>query len=525
MVLSLPVRFLFASLVVVSSWSLTWQPTCRAETVLLDFISPMCSPCQKMRPVVQRLKADGLPVREIDISREPQTAAHYGVTHVPTFLVVVDGKPVDRIVGETSYRRLHRMLRNAMPAAPPRQRHLPQGQSPEVRNTFETQPAGAAAAVGSPGYLPTTNSASANNLSQPQAGRVISLQNPNARPSKPVAPANPFGKAPTRPPEPTESSPNSLHQRLLTATVKIAVDDPEGKSAGTGTIVDSRSGEALILTCGHIFRSSGGKGEITITTFHAGPAGASPAATYVGRLIDFDLERDLALVSMRTTAPVQAVAIAGPNDTQLSPNTTVTSVGCNHGQNPTAIDSRVTSIDRYQGTPNVEVAGAPVEGRSGGGLFNARGQLVGVCYAADQQGNEGLYVSLPAIYTKLDSLNLNMVYQRQPTTPQVAQVATANTPPQLVDVQPPVSIRGQEPEPPSFPATRPALSATEQAALREIQSRGAKSEIICIIRPQDPTAKSEVITLNDASPGFVQALKGSAVRQATAMPPNEVSQQ
>ena len=321
---------------------------------------------------------------------------------------------------------------------------------------------------------------------------------------------------------------NSLHQRLLAATVKISIEDAQGKSSGTGTIVDTRSGEALILTCGHIFRSSGGKGPITVTTFQVGANGAMPGASYRGHLIDFDLERDLALVSMRPKTPVQAVAIADPGSTRLSPHAPVTSVGCDHGQNPTTVDSHVTSIDRYQGTPNVEVAGAPIEGRSGGGLFNAQGQLVGVCYAADPQANEGLYASLPSIYAKLDSLNLSTIYRGNfAASQQIAQAAPgANTLRESLS-QSPFAVRGQEPDPPNLvtkpsPITLPTslaavlpavvapadarMSPSEQAALEEISRRGIHSEVICIIRPQHPGGKSEVITISNASPAFVQAL-------------------
>ena len=38
-------------------------------------------------------------------------------------------------------------------------------------------------------------------------------------------------------------------------------------SLGTGTVIDCRQGEALILTCGHIFRDSAGKGRIEVDLF------------------------------------------------------------------------------------------------------------------------------------------------------------------------------------------------------------------------------------------------------------------
>ena len=384
MVFTLSVRSVLIATIVACLSVVCWSSSSQAETVLLDFSSPTCGPCQQMRPTIARLQSEGLPVREIDISRDPHTAARYGVSQVPTFIVIVDGQAVEQQIGATSYEQLRSMLT----------RHLPANPQP-IASTFAAAPA-------------------QDDLTQPQAGRVVSLQSPTPRPK---AIANTFGSAPVRPQSPAAGSPlstsrlTSHHRRLLASTVKISVNDPQGQSVGTGTIVDARSGEALILTCGHLFRSSQGKGEITITTFQPSANGAIPSQSYTGNLIDFDLERDLALLSMRPTSLVQAVPIASKQVSPLVANTPVTSVGCNNGQNPTVLDSRVTSIDRYEGTPNVEVAGAPVQGRSGGGLFNANGQLVGVCYAADPEGNEGLYASLPAIYAKLDSLRLTMIYQ------------------------------------------------------------------------------------------------------------------
>lgn len=487
-----------------------------AETLLLDFSSPTCGPCQQMRPVVHRLIQDGLPVREIDITREPQLAQRYGVTQVPTFLVIVDGQPTQRLVGATTYEQLHRMLRQAMPAAPARPRVQPLGQSP---STFADTPATVAPAADV--AVPYTSPE--QNLYEPQPNRVVSIQDPSMRPARHQSPgnhaaANPFPSAPPRPVVDGAGSPNPLHQRLLSATVKLSVQDPDGQSSGTGTIVDARSGEALVLTCGHIFRSSAGKGTITVTTFVVNSNVAIPAGTYQGQLIDFDLDRDLALVSIRPTSQVAAAPIANPRVTQIATGNAVTSVGCNHGQNPTAIDSQVSSIDRYVGHSNIEVAGAPVEGRSGGGLFNARGELIGVCNAADPESNEGLYAALPSIQAKLDSLRLSMIYDSslaETTQPATSQGPTPSAP--LANVGP-VAVRGQEPEAPAFgtdsvaPHRSSALSAAEQAALAEIQQRSLRSEVICIIRPQDPDAKSEVITLHNVSAAFVESLTGTGAK-------------
>jgi len=437
------------------------QP-CAAETVLLDFSSPSCGPCQQMRPVVSRLAASGYRVQEINIQSEPQVAARFKVSQVPTFIVLVDGREASRSVGLTSYEQLQQML-TSQPSPPAMRRQVPQGQSPD---TFAIPP---------------------------------------ARQVAPRPPTLPTGSA-------VEPGLANGNKRLIEATVKIAVQDPEGTSAGTGTIIDTRSGEALVLTCGHLFRESAGKGPITVTLFQAGPAGAEIRTTAPGRLIDFDLERDLALVSLRTEVPIEPASIAEAG-TLLAPRAAVTTVGCNHGENPTAIESHITAIDRYQGHPNVEVAGAPVEGRSGGGLFNAEGQLIGVCFAADPESNEGLYASLPSIIQKLESLGLSMVTQ---TSNAVAQQTPAT--PQIASVpDPSFAVRGQEPmahspsieSPFTQVAASPAavsLSPSEQATFEEIQRRSENSEVICIVRPKTPGGKSEVISLGNASPQFVRSL-------------------
>ena len=115
-------------------------------------------------------------------------------------------------------------------------------------------------------------------------------------------------------------------------------------------------------------------------------------------------------MSIRPNAAVRVAPIA-PTDTIIERGDRVTSVGCDHGKDPTALATRVTNVDRYQGPPNIEAGGAPVEGRSGGGLFNSAGQLVGVCFAADYEGNEGLYTALASIHDELDRLGLSDVYR------------------------------------------------------------------------------------------------------------------
>src|SRR5690606_8562015 len=129
-----------------------------------------------------------------------------------------------------------------------------------------------------------------------------------------------------------------------------------------------------------------------------------------GTLRSFDLDRDIGLVSFRPTAPVTVAKVAAQPCERV--NEAAWSVGCDRGADPTVRSSRVTAIQRYHGPHNLETSGAPVEGRSGGGLFNSQGELIGVCFAADPQLDEGLYSAIPSIQQELDRLGLSRLYQQ-----------------------------------------------------------------------------------------------------------------
>jgi hypothetical protein len=291
-----------------------------------------------------------------------------------------------------------------------------------------------------------------------------------------------------------------------------------------------------------LFRSSAGKGAIEISLFAAGANGAELRGTAEGKLIHYDLDRDLALVCFVPQSAVEVTPVA-PSGTQTVQGAAVTSVGCEHGANPTPWGSRITAVNRFAGHPNIEAARAPVEGRSGGGLFNESGQLIGVCYAADPQGNEGLYASLVSIQQKLDTLNLAGVYQA-PSVGNTASSAAAVSN-QTAATNSPFEVRGQSPTPTADPqamlattavsptpaptaatntvvpsSAAPAspsdvLSAEDQATLRELGRRAADAEIICIIRPKSPDGRSEVLKLDHASPALVRALQASRQQNAT----------
>ncbi len=218
---------------------------------------------------------------------------------------------------------------------------------------------------------------------------------------------------------PASFSPTITAVDPMATTVRIKIDDGRSTSFGSGTIIDQHGDEALVLTCGHLFRDLRANSNLTVDVPIAGRLVTLPAT-----VVDFRCdETDIGLIAFRPSRPI-AVAPLLPRGVMLKERESVSSFGCDHGADPTRRDSHITKLNRYVGASNVEVARAPVQGRSGGGLFNASGQLIGVCYAADGELDEGLYSGPEVVYNQLARLGLGRLYEATSMPSQVASNST-----------------------------------------------------------------------------------------------------
>ncbi len=209
----------------------------------------------------------------------------------------------------------------------------------------------------------------------------------------------------------------------MDVSVRIRIEDHNSVSFGTGTIVDQHGAEALVITCGHLFRDVTPASRITVDL-----PSTSGMQTFPATVIDYQCqETDIGLVSFPVSKPV-AVAKLLPMGCALQPNEAVCSIGCDHGADPSRRDSHITKLNRYVGPANVEVAKAPVQGRSGGGLFNSKGELIGVCYAADPSLDEGLYSGPEVVYAQLQRLGLGRLYDQSRVDQPSVAMNTSNNP-------------------------------------------------------------------------------------------------
>lgn len=432
-------------------------PLAAADAVLYCFTADWCTYCHQMQPVIGRMQQAGYPIQVINRDQQPQMAQQMGVRGLPYFVLVSNNQIVDTVEGATSFDRLAKMFQVAKPAM-----SVPQ-----------TAPQPSAATGLARGQSP-----------QPSMGM----------------PGQPSGHTSTQ-------ASGDIHAQAMQASVKLKVSDPDGHSYGSGTVVHTQGNEALVLTCAHLFRDSQGQGPLEVITFQQSEAGT----TVPGKILVYDLERDVALVAIHTQSPIKPMSIASPTH-QMQVGQQAFSVGCDNGGPRNLYQTRINSVNRYVGHDNVQAAGAPSVGRSGGGLFNPQGQLVGVCNAADDEDDEGIYAAIPTIFTVLKQANLAHLFQdRQNAGP--VQLASASQP----AMTSPARSIPETPQSnfPSNPAARsmPSISAASTATPGNVESmqglsdveremlhylRGQKdgAEITVVLRSKDtPTAQPAVFTL------------------------------
>lgn len=482
------------------------------DATLIFVTTPGCGPCRQIAPLVEEIAKEGYSVEIVDASTHPDIVKQLQVDRFPTLLMLSNDRVVDKVVGGGDPLVMKPRIVNMFDRAVELKRK---------NQTVKTTSSSIKTSI-----APDSDS---NNIFVNQADTLKKNKENNQEiiPASFVAPQT--SKA--------EVSP------LITSSVKLRVDAQNAHSWGTGTIVDARNGEALILTCGHIFRDSKGQHPIEVHLF-----GPQSTAKVYGRCIHYDLEIDLAFIAIAPPFPVRAIPIA-PMQYQLRNDQQVWSVGCNGGANPTVKNHQIMSLDRI-GTAQenvmpfhyIQVSGAPVSGRSGGGLFTKEGYLIGVCNTGDPEKNDGHFVPPDVIRQVLRKMKLDIVYEKPSLVDQSMlaqslnesqnQVALVSSAPAFSQAE--ISPNEMEPSVPiSLPnlpsesiaqasplpktadnrfaamtAPEKEMSDIEQATLDEIKRRTQDGdEVILIVRSRrNPEIPSDVIILNGTSDQFLNAL-------------------
>lgn len=85
--------------------------------VLVDFYADWCGPCKMMAPLVAQLSEEfegTCKVGKCNVDENPQTASMFRVMSIPTFVLFLDGKAVDTVVGAVSKTALQEKIKQVL---------------------------------------------------------------------------------------------------------------------------------------------------------------------------------------------------------------------------------------------------------------------------------------------------------------------------------------------------------------------------------------------------------------------------
>ena len=63
------------------------------------FTADWCQPCKKVKPVVEDMKKEGFQFQMVDADYEQLLVKQFKVSSIPTFILLKDGKEINRITG------------------------------------------------------------------------------------------------------------------------------------------------------------------------------------------------------------------------------------------------------------------------------------------------------------------------------------------------------------------------------------------------------------------------------------------
>jgi S1-C subfamily serine protease len=477
--------------------------TPRGEVV--ELMGDYCTPCRGMSPIVLRLQREGLPIRQINVETQASEAQKYGFSVIPTFLVVVDGKVLHRQTGAMPEQDLRNLVAMIPKAAP--ETVSPKPSSPNVR-----------VELGEPTPMP-----------RPAAGQgtIAEKEIKTADASESSILPKAFRRQPKPEPEYRGQS-NDLGstgersgEAALAASVRVNLLLNGKMLQGSGTIIDSHVGRTIVITSGAPFKTSpaGSKIEVEVPNLKSEGSGRR----FVAKLISSDLRADIALVEFPTDQPLPtaAISVATPNVGDRA-----VSIGGSVGGTITREQVRVTGINRYEGPDTLDCTGVPLPGRSGGGLFNAAGELVGICVSVGEDPVTkapagGMYCGLKPIHELLRGHNLAALIDK-PRTPaggnefaSLAETDLGTARPMPADIAMTPSASPPSGYDPTQGATAMLPAAAQPMTASNVEPMPVVGdddlEVILYVRSKkSPEAPTRVIHIHKASPTLRSLIDGPA---------------
>lgn len=187
-----------------------------------------------------------------------------------------------------------------------------------------------------------------------------------------------------------------------------------GRASGTICYYSTKTKYAYVLTCAHVIHEPTEKQDVEIFWNN----NKAIRKTYKATILCMNEEEDLSLLRFKPGFPLPYAPIAHYSSKYYIPTlapkqTKLISTGRDVGTDPAAYIVEVTKP--YKGgnwwltTKKNKARG----GRSGGGLFNAGGYIVGVTYGYSKEADEGYYAPLWRIYRFVKANNMSWLLNIQ----------------------------------------------------------------------------------------------------------------
>jgi len=78
---------------------------------LTYFFASWCSPCKSFSPIMDQISKN-ISVRKINVDYEPDVVGRFGVSNVPTVILIENGAEIRRFVGVKSYNDILNFINN-----------------------------------------------------------------------------------------------------------------------------------------------------------------------------------------------------------------------------------------------------------------------------------------------------------------------------------------------------------------------------------------------------------------------------
>ncbi len=82
------------------------------KTVLIDFWATWCGPCRMLAPIIDEVAAEHpeYVVCKIDVDKDGTLAKQFGITNIPTLIVMKNGEQVNKSVGVIPKEKILKLL-------------------------------------------------------------------------------------------------------------------------------------------------------------------------------------------------------------------------------------------------------------------------------------------------------------------------------------------------------------------------------------------------------------------------------